>query len=58
MELHTPKGEVLTVNLSKVLFIYPCKKGTTIVFIDGLAEYTVTECYEDLAAKFMDLSDC
>lgn len=53
LELHTPKGEVLTVNLLSVLFLCPSKRGTTLMFADGLAE-EVTESYEILAVKLRD----
>lgn len=52
-ELHTPKGEVLTVNFLTVLFFYPCKRGTVLVFSDGLTE-EVTESYETFAVKLQD----
>lgn len=50
IELHTPRGEELLVNLSLVLYLFPCKKGTTLLFVDGLTQ-DVAETYEFLAAK-------
>lgn len=48
VELHTLKGETLTVNLSLVVFLFPNKKGTTLLFVDGLSQ-DVSETYEFLA---------
>lgn len=50
LELHTVKGEILIVNLSFVMFLFPCKKGTTLLFVDGLTQ-DVSESYEVLADK-------
>ena len=50
IELHTPRGEELLVNLSLVLYLFPCKKGTTLLFVDGLTQ-DVAETYEFLAVK-------
>ena len=56
LELHTLKGEILTVNLSFVMSFFPCKKGTTLLFADGLTQ-DVSESYEALAAELKVLTD-
>ncbi len=56
LELHTVKGEILIVNLSFVMFLFPCKKGTTLLFVDGLTQ-DVSESYEVLADKIKGSTD-
>lgn len=50
IELHTPRGEALLVNLSLILYLFPCKKGTTLLFVDGLTQ-DVAESYEFFVDK-------
>ena len=56
LELHTMKGETLSINLSFVMSLFPCKRGTTLLFVDGLTQ-DVSESYEELADKFKALTD-
>ncbi len=48
VECHTAKGEVLTVNLALIVCV--CKKGSTLVFADGLTQ-DVTEPYAEIVDK-------
>ncbi len=54
VECHTAKGEMLTVNLALVVCVFPCRKGSTLVFADGLTQ-DVTEPYAEIVDKLQVL---
>ena len=49
IELTTNKEEKITVNTQHILYIFPSRKGTTVVDVNGI-DCTVSETYESLKA--------
>lgn len=50
VEFHTAKGENITINLASVICVFPYRKGSTLVFSDGLTQ-DVIEPYAEIVDK-------